>query len=122
MSKKLPADGFECVEDLSTIDQDFIKKIDEDSDAGYFIEGDAEYPKELHTRHSDLPFLPERMKVNKCKKLICSLYDKKNYVDHISSLKQALNHRLILKKVYRVITFNQSAWLKEYIDIILSIE
>ena len=40
----------------------------------------------------------------------------KNYVDHISSLKQALNHGLILKKVLRVIKFNQSARLKEYID------
>ena len=39
-----------------------------------------------------------------------------NYVDHISSLKQALNHGLKLKKVHREITFNQSAWLKEYID------
>ena len=41
---------------------------------------------------------------------------KKNYVDHISSLKQALNYGLILKMVHRVIKFNQSAWLKEYID------
>ena len=56
------------------------------------------------------------MEANKCKKLICSLYDKKNYVDHISSLKQALNHGLILKKVHRVIKFNQRSWLKEYID------
>ena len=78
MSKKLPVDGFEWVEDLSTIDEDFIKNYDEDSDAVYFIEADLEYPKELHTLHSDLPFLPERMKLNKCKKLICNLYDKKN--------------------------------------------
>ena len=56
------------------------------------------------------------MEVNKCKKLICNLFDKKNYVDHISSLKQGLNHGLILKKVRRVIKFNQRAWLKEYID------
>ena len=116
MSKKLPVDGFEWVEDLSTIDEDFIKNYDEDSDIGYFIEADIEYPKELHTLHIDLPFLPERMEVNKCKKLICNLYDKKNYVDHISSLKQALNHGLMLKKVHRVIKFNQRAWLKEYID------
>ena len=34
----------------------------------------------------------------------------------IRSLKQALNHGLILKKVHRVIQFNQEAWLKEYID------
>ena len=66
--------------------------------------------------HSDLPFLPERMKINKCRKLVCNLYDKNNYVVHIRSLKQALNHGLILKKVHRVIQFNQEAWLKEYID------
>ena len=56
------------------------------------------------------------MEVSKCKKLICNLYDRKNYVDQINSLRQALNHGLILKKVHRVIKFNQSAWLKEYID------
>ena len=78
MSKKLPVDGFEWVEDLCTIDEDFIKNYDEDSDVGYFIETDVEYPKELHTLHSDLPLIPERMEVNKCKKLICNLYDKKN--------------------------------------------
>ena len=64
--------------------------------------------------HSDLPFFPERMKINKCSKLVCNLYDKNNYVAHIISLKQALNHGLILKKVHRVIQFNQEAWLKEY--------
>ena len=52
MSKKLPVDGFEWVEDLSTIDEDFTKNYDEDSDAGYFIEADIEYPKELPTLHS----------------------------------------------------------------------
>ena len=115
MSKKLPVDGFEWVEDLSIIDEYFIKNYDEDSDEGYLIEADVEYTKELHTLHRDLRFLPERMGVNKCKKLICNLYDKKN-VDHISSLKQALNHGLILKKVHRVVKFNQRAWPKEYID------
>ena len=40
----------------------------------------------------------------------------KNYVVHIRSLKQALNHWLMLKKVHRVIQFNQKAWLKPYID------
>ena len=64
MSKKLPVDGFEWVEYLSTIDEDFIKNSDEDSDVGYLIEENVEYPKELHTLHSDLPFLPERMEVN----------------------------------------------------------
>ena len=49
-------------------------------------------------------------------KLVGNLYDKKNYFVHIRSLKQALNHGLILKKVHRVIQFNQEAWLKPYID------
>ena len=99
MSLKLPVDGFEWVGQLSVIDEDFIKNYDEDSDVGYFIKADIEYPKELQSLHSDLPFLPERMNVNGCKKLICSFYDKKNNVDHIRSLKQALTHGLKIKKV-----------------------
>ena len=79
------------------------------------LEVNVEYPKNVHHLHSDLPFLPERMKIDKCKKLVCNLYDKKSYVVHIRSLKQALNHGLILKKVHIVIQFNQEAWLKPYI-------
>ena len=56
------------------------------------------------------------MKINKCSKLVCNLYDKSNYVVHIRSLKQALDHGLILRKVHRVIQFNPEVWLKEYID------
>ena len=52
--------------------------------------------------HSDLPFFPERMEINKCSKPGCSLYDKNNYIAHIRSLKQELDHGLILKKVHRV--------------------
>ena len=116
MSEKLPVDGFEWVEDISEIDENFIKNYDEDSNVGYFIKADIEYPKELHTLHSDLPFLPERMKVNKCKKLVCNLYDKKDYFDHMRSLKQALNHGLKIKKIHKVLKFNQRAWIKSYID------
>ena len=95
---------------------EFIKSYDEDSDKGYILEVDVEYPKNLHDLHSGLPLLPERMKINKCNKLVCNLYDKSNYVVHIRALKQTLNNGLISKKVYRVIQFNQEAWLKEYID------
>ena len=63
-----------------------------------------------------MPFLPEKMKIDKTQKLVCNLRDKKKYVVHISILKQALNHGLKLKKVHRVIEFNQEAWLKKYID------
>ena len=56
---------------------------------------DIEYPKNVHNMHSDSSFLPERMKIKKCKRLVCSLYDKNNYVTHIKTLKQALSHVLI---------------------------
>ena len=56
------------------------------------------------------------MKIDKCKKLVCNLLNKKKYVVYINSLKQALNHGLKLKKIHRVIEFNQKAWLKPYID------
>ena len=56
------------------------------------------------------------MEINKCKKLVCNLYDKKKSVVHINSLKQALNHGLKFKKIHRIIEFNQEAWLKQYID------
>ena len=56
------------------------------------------------------------MIVNKVNKLICSEYDKTNYVVHILALQQALKHGLILKKMHKVISFNQSAWLRPYID------
>ena len=63
-----------------------------------------------------MPFLQERIKIDKTQKLVCNLHNEKKYVVYISVLKQALNHRLKLKKVHRVIEFNQEAWLKKYID------
>ena len=77
---------------------------------------DVEYPKKLFDSHKDLSFLPERKKVEKVEKLICSIEDKEKYVIHIRALKQALNHGLKLKKVHRVIQFIQKDWLKPYID------
>ena len=121
MSEPLPVDGFDWIKDLSRIGEDFIKNYDKDSDKGYILEVDVEYPKHLqflylgNISHYDLPFLPEKIKINKIKKLICNLSDKENYVCHIKLLQQALNHGLILKKVHRVIQFNQEAWLKPYI-------
>ena len=58
---------------VSSIDKKTLKKYDKDSDKG---DVDVEYPKDLHNLHNDLPFLPERMKVNKCSKLVYNLYDK----------------------------------------------
>ena len=92
------------------------KKYDEVSDKGYILEVDVEYPKNIRSLHSDLPFLADRMEINKCIKLVCNFYDKKEHVVHIRALKQALNYGLILKKIHRVIEFNQEAWLKPYTE------
>ena len=100
MSQKFPVDGFKLKKDISKFNADFLKNYDEDSDKGYILEVDVEYPRYLHDLHSDLPFLPERTKVNKCSKLVCNLYDENNYVVHIRSLKQILHHGLILKKFH----------------------
>ena len=116
MSQKLPVNNFKWVEDISRINEEFIKNYDENSNKGYILEVDVKYPKKLQNLHSDLPFLPKRMKIDKCKKLVCNLHDKKKYVVHIMSLKQALNHGLKLKRVHGIIEFNQKAWLKSYID------
>ena len=71
MSQKLPVKGFKWVKQkkLSKFNEDFIKKYDEDSNTGYFFEVDVEYPKTLFNSHKDLPFLPERRKVEKVKKI-----------------------------------------------------
>ena len=102
--------------ELSKCNEDFIKKYDEDSNTGYFLEVDIDYPTELFNFHKDLVFLTEQKKIEKVEKLICSIEDKEKYVIHIRALKQALNHGLKLKKVHRVIKFKQKAWLKPYID------
>ena len=74
ISQKLPVDGFEWVENILKFNEDFIKNNDEDNDEGCIIKVDVKYPKNLHDLHSDLPVLSERMKINKCKKFIYSLY------------------------------------------------
>ena len=116
MSQKLPVNGFKWIKNVTEIDEKFIKNYEEDSDKGHIFEVDVKYSKRLHDLHSDLPFLPKRIKIDKCKKLVCNLRNKKKYVVHIRSLKQALNYGLKLKKVHRIIEFDQESWLKPYID------
>ena len=80
MFQKLPVNNSKWIkDDTSKINEEFIKNYNENSYKGYILELDVKYPKKLHDLHSDLPFLPRRIKTDKCKKLVCDLHNKKKY-------------------------------------------
>jgi uncharacterized protein YeeX (DUF496 family) len=112
MSKYLPYGGFKC----SNTNIDVIN-IPDNSPKGYILEVDLSYPKELHDFHSDLPLAPENKIGNeKLRKLMTNLYDKEKYVLHYTTLKMYLKMGLKLEKIHKVLEFDQSDWLKVYID------
>ena len=96
-----------------------MRNCDKNIESSY-LKVNVKYPKNLFNLLKDLAFLAEKMKIEKCKKLVCSIHEKENYVVHIRALKEALNHGLILRKVHKVIQSNQEAWLRPYIDITLN--
>ena len=69
------------------------KKKEKKKDEGYFLEVDVQYLEKLHELYNYLPFLSERMKIEKVEKLVDNLH-----VIHIRNLKQVLNHRSVLKE------------------------
>ena len=105
------------IKDTSQCNEGFIRNYNEESDEGYFLKVDAQYYQKLHELYNDLLFLSGKMKIEKVKKLVANLHDKTEYVTHIRNLKQALNHGLLSKKVYKMIKFPQNTWLKPYIDL-----
>ena len=135
MSQYLPTGGFRWMTQKQ-IDKMDLAQYKEDSKKGLILEVDLEYPKELHNLHNDYPIGPEKVKVTKdmlseyCKniatkynistglvhKLIPTLNNKEKYVLHYRNLQLYLDLGLKLTKVYRVLEFNQSPWLKKYID------
>ena len=112
MPQPLPMDGFEWVD----IDPTKIHDLANQRDKGYLLEVDVSYPPELHDLHNDLPFMCEKKLIEGVEKLVPNLHNKKNYVVHIQALDQALRHGLILEKIHKVIQFDQSPWMKSYID------
>ena len=112
ITPKLPANNFEWIKDTSQFNEDFIKHYNQESDVGYFLQLDIQYPEKLHKLPNDLPFLPERIKIEKVEKLVINLHNKSEYAIHIRNLKQALYHGL-MEKVHRKVKFNQDAWLKK---------
>ena len=107
MSKKLPTHGFKWMEQTQLANWESIPCI---------LEVDLEYPYELHELHNDYPLAPEHLKMNGVEKLIPNFYNKKKYVVHYEALKLYVKHGLVITKIHRGITFRESAWLKDYID------
>ena len=69
MTEKLPVRGFRWMDDISRMDEDFVRSYDKNDNKGYILEVDVDYPNKLQNLHNDLPFLPERMVINNTKKL-----------------------------------------------------
>ena len=135
MSQYLPTGGFRWMTEKQ-IEKTNLAMYKEDSKKGLIIEVDLEYPEELHDLHNDYPLAAEKICVNKdmlsdyCKniaekygistglvsKLIPTLSSKEKYVLHYRNLQLYLDLGLKITKVHRVLEFNQSPWLKQYID------
>ena len=109
ISQKLPLNNFEWIKDTSQVNEDFIRNYNEESNEGYFLEADFQYPTNLHNLQNDLPFLSEIMTIGRVEKLLTNLHDETEYVIHIRNLKQALNHGLFLKELNTIIKFNQNS-------------
>ena len=103
---KVTCKWFKWVEDTSQPRKDFIENYNEDSDEGYFLEVDVQCLQNIHNLNNDLPLLPERTKIEKNEKLVGNLHNKKEYIIHMNSSKQALNHGLVLESQSKV---NQKA-------------
>ncbi|XP_076303709.1 uncharacterized protein LOC143221926 [Lasioglossum baleicum] len=116
MSQPLPHRDFRWVEDIDNFN---IESIPIDSPVGYILEVDLEYPREIHDAHADLPFCPSHDAATSSsqRKLLATLRNKERYVIHYRYLQQSLKHNLKLKKIHRILEFQQSRWLHEYIDL-----
>ena len=135
MSQYLPTGGFKWLKQ-NKIDNLDLKKYDKENKKGIILEVDLEYPEKLHDLHNDYPLAPEKVKVtdnmlsNYCKKiadkynistglvykLIPTLSKKEKYVLHYRNLQLYIDLGLKLNKIHRVLEFDQSPWLKQYID------
>ena len=135
MSQYLPTGGFKWLTEKQ-INNLNLAKYQEDSNKGLILEVDLEYPEGLHYLHNDYPLAAEKVKVTEdmlsgyskkiaekykistglVHKLIPTLSNKEKYVLHYRNLQLYTDLGLKLTKVHRVLEFNQSTWLKQYID------
>lgn len=120
MKQSLPERDFIWLSNVEIENFDVLG-VSDDSEVGYVLEVDLQYPESLHDEHNDLPFCPESMVPPdgkfKVPKLIPNLFDKRNYIIHYRNLKQCLEAGLVLTKIHKILKFQQSPWLKGYIEL-----
>lgn len=118
MCQNLPLSNFRFLEQ-NEIEGLCILDLKDDADYGFILEVDLLYPEFLHNDHNDFPFCPEKCipPGGKNIKLVPNLYNKYNYVIHYVHLKKCIEHGLVLRKIHRAITFKQSAYMKQYIEL-----
>ena len=120
MSQNLPYGNFKWLDD-NEISKLTLERMESDENVGYILEVDLEYPQTLHDAHNDYPFCAEKMvppmSNRNYPKLIPNLMNKKNYIIHYKNLIQCIDHGLKLIAIHRAVSFNQSCWMKKYIDL-----
>jgi len=116
MCQPLPYKDFQWVDDVTNFN---FMNIALDSPTGYILEVDLEYPQYLHDAHTDLPFCPIREKPpgKREEKLLATVCEKKRYVIHYRNLQQCTRCGLRVTKIYRILKFTQSPWLRDYIQL-----
>ena len=116
------------------IEKSVIHSLDDEVNTGYILEVDMKYPQRLHNLHNSYPLAPECLTIDESMlspfqteqfpshqkkpstKLAPNLRDKTNYIVHYRNLKFYLEQGMVITKVHRVLAFDQSPWLKQYID------
>ena len=137
MQKPLANNGYEWVNGSFSYLKHLLTTTQEDSPIGYLAEVDLVYPPEIHQETNDFPLAPEKIEItkemfspltrglfekyygkrtHKTEKLAGNLSDKYNYVTYYENLKYYLRRGLILTKIHKVMRFNQSPWLKSFVD------
>ncbi|KYN28157.1 hypothetical protein ALC57_02429 [Trachymyrmex cornetzi] len=116
MSESLPYGEFQWVDDIERFD---VMSVSSDSVIGYILEVDLEYPQSVHDAHVDLPFCPTREwpPGKRNVKLLVTLYNKERYVVYYRNLQQCICHGLRITKIYCILQFAQSPWLRGYIEL-----
>ena len=107
MSKPLPTHGFKWMNQ---------SKLENWESFSCILEVDLEYPHDLYDLHNDYPLAPDHLEMGGVSKLIPNVYNKEKYVIHYEALKTCVKHGLKLTKIHRGIVFQESPWMKSYID------